>query len=128
MGELENKNAMKHGIASMDVGRGIRALEPFEMDNLQDLRALVKSGDGRAAVRDEIVARLVLICRKFFADSFNTHDSPRWWDSGPVTRGGTYLAELRRWLDSYPDDDKATVTLIEMLRGDDTGGKDDQTD
>lgn len=124
MTEIGNKRAMTHGMRSMEVGRGIQALQPFELDNLQELRDLVKSGDGRAGVRDEIVARLVLICRKFFADAFNAHDSPRWWDSGPVVRGGTYLAELRRWLDSYPDDKQADITLIELLRGTDDKSKD----
>ena len=117
-GQPKNKNALTHGIYSLDKGNGIKVLEPFELDNLQDLRDLVKSGDGRLAIRDEIIARLVLISRKFFNDAFNNHNSPSFWRTPTLARGGTYLAELRRWLDAYPDDQKTTVTLIQMLRGD----------
>jgi len=124
--EKDNKKALTHGIYSMDAGRGIKALEPFELDNLQQLRELVKSGDGRLAIRDEIIARLVLIARKFFNDAFETHKNYNWWTSGVVTHGGTFLAELRRWLDTYPDDTKPDITLIELLRGEthDTERKD----
>jgi hypothetical protein len=106
-----NQNRLTHGIHALDTGSGLKSLSPFELDNLEDLRQMARSGDGRLELKVEIIARLTLICRKFFADSFNTHDSPRWWDSGPVSHGSHYLSELRRWLESYPPDKQPDLDL-----------------
>ncbi len=96
----ENKNALTHGIHSFEAG-GERNLSPFEVESLQELRELVKTEQGRQDVKLEIIARLVIIARKLFADMQKSQNSRDWWEGGPVIRGGTYLAELRRWLEIF---------------------------
>jgi hypothetical protein len=98
---LGNTNAVQHGIYSFEnnVNRG---LQPLEIDSLQELRELVHTGDGRQSIREEITARLTIIVRKVFDDLAAKKDSPAFWNEGVTTRGGTYLAELRRWLDTFP--------------------------
>jgi len=111
-----NTAAMTHGVSSLQT-RAPADMSPFDLDTLEELRQLVRTDAGRNDVKIEIVARLVLVARKFFSDALEGTKGPRWWDSGVVGRGATYLAELRRWLDTVPAEQK-DYTLIEVLRGD----------
>jgi len=89
-----------HGVHSFEK-RGEAALVPAEVASLQELRELVAYPEGREQVRQEVTARLVIICRKVFGDMEASLADPQWWEAGVVRRGGTYLAELRRWLDTF---------------------------
>jgi hypothetical protein len=116
----ENKNAITHGIHSFE-DSGPKRLQPFEIDNLRELREMVRQGDGREEIKIEIVARLTIIARKFFSDAALHQKDSNWWDSGIVGRGATYLAELRRWLELFPKDDatrnRASEVLDAILKG-----------
>ena len=109
-----NLNAMTHGVHSFEEN-GPRKLEPFEIDNLRDLRELVRQGDGREELKIEIVARLTIIARKFFNDAALHQKDSNWWDSGIVGRGATYLAELRRWIELFPKDDNTRNRAADVL-------------
>ena len=107
-----------HGIHSLE-DSGPKTLNPAEIENLRELRQLVKTEPGRQEIREEIVSRLVIMARKFFGDIATAAQSERdFWNAGVVARGGTYLAELRRWLDTFPPEKPKNASIIEMLRGD----------
>ncbi len=115
-GHPGNRYGETHGIRTFEA-RGEAALNPFEVSNLADLRALVKTDPGRKEIKDEVVCRLVIIVRKFFADMEANHKDPNWWNSGCVARGGTYLAELRRWLDTYSNSkEEINALLLDAIR------------
>jgi len=111
-----NTNAVTHGIYNLE-NRTPEAMTPFDVSTLHELRQLLKTDAGRLDLKIEVIARLAMIARKFFSDAFDTAKAERWWESGVVGRGATYLAELRRWLDTVPAEQK-DYTLIEVLRGD----------
>jgi len=111
-----NTAAMTNGVSSLQT-RAPVGMSPFDLDTLEELRHLVRTDAGRDDVKIEIIARLVLVARKFFSDAMEGPKGARWWESGVVKRGGTYLAELRRWLDTMPKQQQE-ATLIEVLRGD----------
>jgi hypothetical protein len=107
-----NQNAKTHGIHSFEA-HGPKVLAPFEVDSLQELRELVKTPSGRDDIRVEIVARLVIIARKFFSDAaLHQHDND-WWEKGFINKGATYLAELRRYLDGFGASQDKTAEIIE---------------
>jgi hypothetical protein len=111
-----NTNAQTHGIHTFE-RKGPDALNPFEVDSLQELRALARTHEGRQAIREELLARLVIIDRKFFVDMQSKWNDPRFWDSGVITRGGTYLAETRRLLDTFPDkEDPNVIDAMDIVK------------
>jgi hypothetical protein len=110
-----NTNAQTHGIHTFE-RKGPAALSPFELDSLEELRQALATAPGRKDLKVEIIARLTIIARKFFSDGMNRWNDPRFWDSGPMARGGTYLAELRRWVESMPADDPEVLDAIEIVK------------
>ena len=123
-----NKAAVTHGIYSFEAN-GPGVLSPVEVASLQELRELAKTEQGRTEIKVEVTARLMVIVQKAFADMMESQKGPGWWNSGVVGRAGTYLAELRRWLESFPPD-RGEVIDIEAVLGqyreipDQSGGKD----
>lgn len=103
-----------HGIHSFEE-RGEDSLTGLETMSLRALKELVRSDAGREDVKREIVARLVLIARKMFGDMEASLDNPGWWESGVVKRGGTYLAELRRWLETLPPEKREIKNVTDLL-------------
>lgn len=103
---LNNTNAVSHGVHSA-ANRPPALMNPLDVQTLTELRDLIRSGDGRIELRLEIIARLTLVARKFFADISRNQSDPAWWNSGVVRVGGSYLSELRRWVDSMPPDREA---------------------
>ena len=123
MAEVKRQsNALKHGMHSIEAREPV-AMTPFDYDSLVDLRELAKTAAGRDEIKVEIVARLTLVARKFFSDVSKNADDPEWWESGAVKRGGTYLAELRRWLDTMPPDKRDDAIDAEILKSYRTGGE-----
>lgn len=112
--------AEKHGVFAVEA-RGESALAPAEVESLRELREMVRTHPGRQEIREEIVARLVIITRKVFRDMERLAESPKWWEAGVVRRGGTYLAELRRWLDTFPTTDGRPKDVTALLQGEDEG-------
>ena len=98
-----NKAAVTHGIYSFEAN-GPGVLSPVEVASLQELRELAMTEQGRTEIKVEVTARLTVIVQKAFADMMESQKGAGWWNSGVVGRGGTYLAELRRWLLSFPPD------------------------
>lgn len=121
MGMSRTERAQKAGQASKKHGayafesRGEAALEPAEIASLQELRDLVRTEPGRQDVREEISARLIIVARKVFNDMELQLENPNWWDSGVVKRGATWIAELRRWIESFPPEFEAAMNVTEML-------------
>ena len=121
MGMSRAERAQKAGQASKKHGayafesRGEAALEPAEIASLQELRDLVRTEPGRQDVREEISARLIIVARKVFNDMELQLENPNWWDSGVVKRGATWIAELRRWIESFPPEFEAAMNVTEML-------------
>lgn len=97
--------AEKHGIHTFEA-RGVTALEPGRLSRLAELRQLVKSQPGRLELREELTARCALIVDIAMSELVKTHEAgDSIWDSPVIKRAGTYLAEMRRLLDSFPPDD-----------------------
>lgn len=108
------QSSKKHGAYAFEK-RGEPALCPSEVASLKELRELVRTYPGRQEVREEITARLVIIARKVFFDMEKQMGNPKWWESGVVKRGATWISELRRWLLSFPQETTATKTVTETL-------------
>jgi hypothetical protein len=104
-----------HGIHAME-NRGAASLTDIEVATLRELKELVRTESGKAEVKREITARLVLIARKMFSDMEEKLGDPRWWEAGVVRRGATYLAELRRWMDSLPPEENELRNVTDLLR------------
>jgi enoyl reductase-like protein len=122
MAREDNKNAVTHGIHSFE-RNGPAVLKPFEVQSLDELRELASTEGGRTAIKEEIIARLMIVCRKFFSDlANNPGPEGRFWDRGVIARGGTYLSELRRWVDSMPQDKQQPIdvgAITAKYRGED---------
>ncbi len=108
------QSSKKHGAYAFE-SRGEAALSPNEVESLQELRDLVSSESGRQEVREEISARLVIIARKVFFDMEKQMGNPKWWDAGVVKRGATWIAELRRWLETFHAENESSRNVTEAL-------------
>jgi hypothetical protein len=108
------QSSKKHGAYAFE-NRGEAALAPSEVASLQELRDLVSSESGRQEVREEICARLVIIARKVFFDMEKQMGNPKWWDAGVVKRGATWIAELRRWLETFHPELETSRNVTEAL-------------
>lgn len=104
----------KHGIHALE-NRGAASLTNLEIASLRELKELVRTDEGKAQVKREITARLVLIARKMFGDMETKLNDPQWWESGVVRRGATYLAELRRWMDALPTGEREIRNVTDLL-------------
>ena len=107
-----------HGIHSLE-NRGAASLSALELASLRELKELVRTESGKAEVKREITARLILIARKMFSDMESKLGDPKWWEAGVVRRGATYLAELRRWMESLPPEEHEIKNVTDLLRAED---------
>ena len=55
-------------------------------------------------MRRELTARVALICYMGFSELSNDAQEGSIWESPVIKRAATWVAGLRRLLDSYPDD------------------------
>ncbi len=100
-----NQAAVKHGIYSFQ-NRGDKSLNPQRVGRLAELRELVQTQPGRQELREELAARCALIVDLAMADLVKTHnDGHSIWTSPVIKRMGTFMAELRRVLDTFPADE-----------------------
>jgi hypothetical protein len=104
-----NQAAKKHGIYAFEA-RGPQTLAPEEVESLKELRALVKTEQGREELREEVTARLLVLVLKSF-DEMAKKRGPELWNTPVLARAGTYLAELRRWLETFPPEDRDIIDL-----------------
>ena len=104
-----------HGIHALE-NRGAASLTDLEVASIRELKELVRTESGKAEVKREITARLVVIARKMFADMEAQLGDPRWWEAGVVRRGATYLAELRRWMEALPPEEHPIKNVTDLLR------------
>jgi hypothetical protein len=95
--------ARKHGIYAFR-DRGEDSLTVENIKSLHDLRELVKSQPGREELRKELTARVATICWMGFGELQKAGQAGHLWTSPVVKRAATWVAELRRLLDSFPDD------------------------
>lgn len=109
--------ARKHGIYAFR-DRGPDALiEPQQVSSLAELRELVRTQPGRDALRQEMTARVALICYMGFSELKNWADDGKpIWESPMIRRAATWMAELRRLLDTFPPE-KEAIDITEILRG-----------
>jgi hypothetical protein len=108
----------KHGIYAFR-DRGESALvDPEHVSSLTELRQLVRSQPGRQALREEMTARVALICYLGFSEVQKWHsDGKPIWESPVLKRASTWMDELKRLLDSFPPD-QATFDITDFLSGD----------
>jgi hypothetical protein len=97
------KASRKHSIYAFS-DRGAEALSTENVNSLNDLRELVKTHPGREELRRELTARVALVCYMGFSELSNDAQKGSIWESPVIKRAATWVAELRRLLDSYPDD------------------------
>lgn len=93
----------KHGLYAFR-DRGEDSLTAENISSLHDLRELVKTRPGRNELRMELTARLAMICWIGFSELQKEGATGNLWTSPVIRRAATYIAELRRLLDSFPDD------------------------
>ncbi|MCI0398228.1 MAG: hypothetical protein L0322_25310 [Chloroflexi bacterium] len=100
--EQRQQAAVKHGIHAFEA-RGPLALDDGRLSRLAELRQMVRSHPGRMELREELTARTALIVDLAMSELITTHEAGKSiWESPVIKRAGTYLAELRRLLDSFP--------------------------
>lgn len=114
-----NMVAKKHGLHAFQE-RGEASLEPQQISRLAEIRQMVKDTPGRLELRNELTARMSMICELGFAhlaeEAKNGHDI---WTSGVIKRLATYVAETRRLLDGYADEvprGTATEIILQKMR------------
>ena len=96
-----NRKAVSHGIHAFQ-DNGPNRLQPAQINRLAELRELVKEEPGRQELRQELTARMALICELGFAHlRERTEAGDDIWSSGIIRRLATYVAETRRLLDSF---------------------------
>ena len=104
-----------HGIFAFQK-RGEDALEPSQIDRLNDLRLLLQNEPGRTELRCELTARMALICYLGFAHLESQAEAGcDIWEGGIIHRLSTYVAETRRLLDSF-EQDVPENTAAELIR------------
>lgn len=120
-----SRGNVRHGIMSIR-DSGVKKISALETMSLQDIRELIASEPGREELRVEIVARLVLIARKMYKDMEDKVDDPSWWDKGVVSRGSSFLAELRRWMATFPEEEVTTIDaeVVRIQKAIDKGDND----
>jgi hypothetical protein len=104
--------ARKHGIYAFR-DRGEDSLTAENIKSLRDLRELVKTKPGREELRRELTARVATICWMGFGELQKAGKQGNLWNSPVIRRAATWVAELRRLLDSFPDD--SDVIDAEMI-------------
>jgi hypothetical protein len=109
-----NTASKTHGIYSFEA-KGTNSLSPPEITRLDELRERAKTEPGRTEIKVEIIARLQIIVQKAF-DDMASAPGGNFWNSGVVGRAGSYLAELRRWLESMPPDKQNVIDAEAMIR------------
>ena len=107
--------ARKHGIRALELsGPDSLEVEPEKVAALHELREMVRSEPGRRDLREELTARVALIVEMGFGELIKWTDQGRPLFQSPVIkRASTWVAELRRLLDSFPMDyDDRDITDI----------------
>lgn len=115
-----NRNAPRtHGIYAFR-DNGPEALDASKVGSLQELRELVSTQPGRMELRQEMAARVALICYLAYGEMVEVADEKgkSIFDAPVTKRAGTWFAELRRLLDAWPDDDDSANVLEGLQNGD----------
>ena len=118
-----NNAARKHGIYAFK-DRGEESLTIENVKSLHDLRELVKTNPGRQELRQELAARVALIVYLGFNEMQKDAESGRLWRGPVIKSAATWVAELRRLLDSFPEDSDI-IDANEVLNAVENGYKDE---
>ena len=110
-----------HGMRGLEIS-GPKSLDSAKYDRLSDLRRIVATHPGRQELRQELAARVALLVEIGFHELVKTHeDGKSIWESPVIGRYSTYLAELRRVLETFPADDipaSASDVITQALSND----------
>jgi len=115
------RTSRTHGIYSLR-DSGPKTLDPVQIERYSELKQLVKTHPGRIELREELAARAALLVDLGFSELIKTaSDGQSVWDSPVIRRMGTYMAELRRILDSFPanDNQQSANEIIQELMAND---------
>ena len=113
---LEQRQAASksHGIHAF-VSRGDDSLRPKDVSRLAELRKMVKSDAGRMDLREELLSRMFLIVELgYFHLEQEAQAGKDIWATDVIKRMGTYAAECRRLLDSWPQ--QGPPVIAELVR------------
>ena len=120
--QRNNENAKRHGIRQFEDRGPARLTDPAQIERFAELKRMVKSEPGRIELRQELAARAALLVDLGFSELIRTNEAGKSiWNTPTIKRMGTYMAELRRLLDSFPADDELTASadkIIEMMHND----------
>jgi len=105
---------IKHGMGAV-AARGRDALDPAEVQRLEDLRELLATEPGRIEVRQELAARVAIIVERGFQWLGANGEEHFAKGTGPLKYLGVYSGLLARLLDSWPELDGGE-RVIELER------------
>jgi hypothetical protein len=101
-----SSNAKTHGMFSLRDSGPAKLTDPVQISRMSQLRQMAKTEPGRQEIREEITARMALICDLGYAELARQRQAGESiWDSGVIRRLATYTAETRRLLDSFQDNE-----------------------
>ena len=77
-----------------------------QISRMQELRELVRTDSGRLEARQELTARMLLICEAGFSHlAQQQQDGVDIWAGGIIRRLASYTAESRRLLETFQDNE-----------------------
>ena len=108
------QKSRKHGMKAVEA-RGREALDPAEVQRLEDLRELLATEPGRMEVRGELAARVAIIVERGFQWLGVNGEEHFAKGTGPLKYLGVYSGLLARLLDNWPELDGGE-RVIELER------------
>ena len=106
----------KHGMFAL-ADRGRAALDPAEVQRLDELRELMVTQPGRLKVRQELAARVALIVDRGSAWLDSSSEEHYAKGTGPLKYLGVYSGLLARLLDNWPNPIEGARDVTELVRG-----------
>jgi len=97
--------------------RGLDALTTPQRAYYMEIRDRFHTSPGRLEYREELAACLAMLCELGFSDiRENAEKGADIWQSGVVSRLGTYINALCRLLDNWPKDAGEPRNVIDVLK------------
>ncbi|MFZ2096384.1 MAG: hypothetical protein WAV05_07070 [Anaerolineales bacterium] len=97
--------------------RGPDALTTPQRAYYLEIREKFRSAPARLEYREELAAALAMLCELGFSDiREKAEKGADIWQSGVVSRLGTYINSLCRLLDNWPKDTGEAKNVIDLLK------------
>ena len=117
MAEIDNKNAVKHGIYAFR-DSGPKALTDAQKSRYIELRDQFKHEPGRIEYRQELAAHLATMLDLGWAEIRSKSEAGRnIWDLPVTGRMAVYMNSLIRLMDSWPKDQGTNKNILDVMTG-----------